>query len=158
MPVWAPTATVVPPNVATWPSGALIPRPASAAVPAKSPAADLAGGKPAASDDGAVPPDPLFAPAITTTAMPTAIAARIGTARPVTQLRARMAATTALTSGARAPCSRRWSSGLRRRRSVPWPRWPSRLSRSIMITSDPVAITGAVAVTVAVTVAVRRVP
>ena len=130
VPVCAPTATVVPLNVATWPSGALIPRPASAAVPVKSAAADLAGGKPAASDDGAVPPVPLFAPAITTTAMPTAIAARIGTARPVTQLRARIAARTATASWPIGRGSRRWSPGFRRRRSVPWPPWPSRLSRS----------------------------
>ena len=87
-----------------------MPRPASAGVPVKSAVAARAGGYPASSDEGAGPL-PLFAPATTTTAMPTAIAATIGTARPDTQLRDRMAAAKSLPRRAAKPCSAGWSAG-----------------------------------------------
>jgi len=63
------------------------------AAPVKLAPASRAGGKPAASADGASPPLPP-PPVITTTAMPTTIAATIGTARPITQFRLRMTLST----------------------------------------------------------------
>ena len=59
------------------------------AVPLKLAPASRAGGNPAASADGADAPLPP-PPDTTTTAMPTATAARIGTARPISQFRVRM--------------------------------------------------------------------
>ena len=71
--------------------------------PPKSAAADRAGGNPAASAEGAAVPPPLFAPRTTTPATPTAIAATSGTARLVSQLRARIAARVSLASRAGRP-------------------------------------------------------
>src|SRR6185437_16152558 len=65
------------------------------AVPVKLVPASRAGGKPAASADGACPPVPP-PPVTTTIATPTAIAARIGAASPMTQFRLRMMSSTPL--------------------------------------------------------------
>ena len=85
----------------------------SAAAPAKLAPASRAGGNPAASADGADAPLPP-PPVTTTTAMPTATAARIGTARPISQFRLRMTERTPLLAsrtddrGACSGCAR-WS-------------------------------------------------
>ena len=78
-----------------------MPRPASAGVPVKSPAAVRAGGKPADSCDGGRLPEPLFAPAAMTTATPTAIATVMGMKRPVIRLRDRIVRNTSRTRDAR---------------------------------------------------------
>src|SRR5215469_10553889 len=67
-----------------------MPRPASAGVPVKSAEAARAGGKPTDSCDGGRPPLPLFTPAATTTATPTAMATVIGMNSPVIRLRPRI--------------------------------------------------------------------
>ena len=100
-----PTATSVAPAAAIADTCTGRPLP-----PPKSAAADRAGGNPAASADGAAVPPPLFAPRTTTPATPTAIAASSGTARLVSQLRARIAARVSLASRAGRP-----GSGRRRR-------------------------------------------
>src|SRR6266702_2361968 len=85
VPAWEPTATISWPTLATRPSVWVMPRPLPAAV--KSLPARVAGGKPSEAADGAGPPWPLFAPAITTTATPKTTMARIGIATLIPQPR-----------------------------------------------------------------------
>src|SRR5689334_23988914 len=85
VPACDPTATISWPTLATRPSVWVMPRPLPAAV--KSLPARVAGGKPSEAADGAGPPWPLFAPAITTTATPKTTMARIGIATLIPQPR-----------------------------------------------------------------------
>ena len=85
VPACEPTATISWPTLATRPSVWVMPRPLPAAV--KSLPARVAGGKPSEAADGAGPPWPLFAPAITTTATPKTTMARIGIATLIPQPR-----------------------------------------------------------------------
>ncbi len=84
-PVCEPTATISAPSLATRARVWLIPRPPGAGVNWRP--ASVAGGKPRAVAGGAGPELLLFAPAMTTTATPNTIMARIGTPTLVTQPR-----------------------------------------------------------------------
>src|SRR4051794_33111672 len=139
-PDWAPTATTWLPKAATAPRVTRVPRPAWAADPAKSAVAIRAGGNPADSCDGARPPDPLLAPAATTTATPTAIATMIGIARPVTRLRDRMVRRISRLKAVPGRCGSGRNGGMRRRRSpASSPSRPSGASRPSRVSRPPEA-------------------
>ena len=83
--------------------------------------------KPADNDEG-TRPLPLFASAMITTAMPTDIAAMIGITRPVTQLRPRTAARRGAAIRRKTDASGSSALWFLRRRTVSWPRSPSKES------------------------------
>jgi hypothetical protein len=117
-----PAATSVAPDDATALTATLAPE--------KSAAAFRAGGNPADSVDGAEPPVPLFAPATTTTAIPTATAVTVGMTRPVTKFLVRIAASRGVaTRRAADGCgSAARAEAVFRRRMASTPRWPSSAS------------------------------